>query len=486
MKFQHKKHLFKSICLFLTLITNQVQAQQKPYNILWINSDDLGRELACYGEPVVKTPHIDALAKQGVLYTNAYANAPICSASRSSQITGMYPTAVNSLDHRTINMTELPDGIQPITKFFKDAGYFVSNGSGLTMLKGGGKRDYNFTTKVNYDGTDWDQRKEGQPFFAQVQIKYPHRIFSRDKENPVNPDEVRLPACYPDYPLLRADWALYLESVQHCDDIVGKILQKLEDDGLADNTIVFFFGDHGRPHLRDKQFLYEGGLQIPLIIRWPEHLKPNKKDKRLVSLVDVAATSLAISGIKTPYSLHGKVFLGKNKTKRKYVYGFRQRAGDAAENLRSISNGRYKLIWNRTYNRPWMQLTSYKKLQYPAFALYHYLHNKGELKAPYNQFMAETKPEFELFDLKKDPMEFKNLAGDKSCKNIKDKLFQKLSSNLKEYEKNMILEDEETIAKAKQNSKIYYKKAVQNQKPGLSVNANYEEIVKDWEERLLQ
>lgn len=471
---------------FLFFVVVQfVQAQDKPLNIVWINADDLGRELACYGEPVVKTPHIDALAKQGVLYSNAYANAPICSTSRSSQITGMYPTAVNSHDHRTLNKTELPGGILPITKFFKDAGYFISNGNGLNMLKGGGKRDYNFTTPIKYDGTDWNQRKKGQPFFAQVQIKYPHRIFSRDKKNPINPEDVRLPACYPDYPLLRADWALYLESVQHCDEVVGKILKKLEDDGLAENTIVFFFGDHGRPHLRDKQFLYEGGLQIPLIIRWPNHLKPNKKDKRLVSLVDVAATSLSLAKIKTPYPLHGKVFLGKEKEKRKYVYGFRQRAGDAPENLRSITDGRYKLIWNRTYDRSWMQLTSYKKLQYPAFALYHYLHSKGELKAPYNQFMAETKPEIELFDLKKDPSEFHNLAEEKRCEKIKKRLFSKLSSNLKEYEKNMILEDEATIQRAKEGSKKYYKKALPKQKPGLSLDANYEEIVKDWERRLL-
>ncbi|MDO6801342.1 sulfatase [Wenyingzhuangia sp. 1_MG-2023] len=472
---------------FLFFVVVQfVQAQDKPLNIVWINADDLGRELSCYGHPAVQTPNIDGLAEQGVLYINAYANAPVCSASRSSQITGMYPTAINSLDHRTLNMTTLPDGIQPITEFFKKAGYFVTNGNGLNLLKSGGKKDYNFIPSIKYDGIDWNQRKQGQPFFAQVQIKYPHRIFSRDEKNPINPDDVRLPACYPDYPLLRADWALYLESVQHCDAIVGQILKKLEADGLAENTIVFFFGDHGRPHLRDKQFLYEGGLQIPLIIRWPNQLKPNKKDKRLVSLVDVAATSLAISGIKTPYKLHGKVFLGKNTEKRTYIYGFRQRTGDAVENMRSITDGRYKLIWNRTYDRPWMQLTSYKKLQYPAFALYHYLYSKGELKAPYNQLMATTKPEIELFDLKKDPSEFHNLAEEKRCEKIKKRLFSMLSSNLKAYEKNMIFEDDATIAKAKQGSKIYYKKALEQQKPEVSVEASYEEIVKDWEERLLQ
>ncbi|MEM9986689.1 MAG: sulfatase-like hydrolase/transferase, partial [Bacteroidota bacterium] len=213
-------------------------SQTKP-NILWINADDLGRELACYGHPVVQTPNIDRLAKQGVRYTNAYANTPVCSPSRSSLITGAYPTAINCQDHRTINMTELPNGIRPITKYFREAGYFVSNGSGLDMSKSG-KRDYNFVPDIIYEGSDWSQRADGQPFFAQVQIKYPHRTFVNSSSHPIDPDEVVLPGCYLDHPLLRADWARYLESVQACDSIVGYILDRLEEEGLAENTIVFF------------------------------------------------------------------------------------------------------------------------------------------------------------------------------------------------------------------------------------------------------
>ncbi|MGY6649700.1 sulfatase family protein [Wenyingzhuangia sp. IMCC45574] len=477
----------KIIASFLTLVSiNFVQAQDKPLNVVWVNADDLGREVACYGEPAVRTPNIDALAKQGILYTNAYANAPVCSSSRTSQITAMYPTAVNGENHRTMERKELPNGIKPITDYFKEAGYFISNGNGLTLLKTGGKKDYNFEPSIAYDGTHWRQRKEGQPFFAQVQIKYPHRPFVSDTKHPVNPDDVRLPKCYLDHPLLRADWAKYLESVQHCDEILGKVLAQLEEDGLAENTVVFFFGDHGRPHVRDKQFLYEGGLQIPLIVRWPNKLKANKKDKRLVSLVDVAATTLEICGLKTPYKLDGKVFLGSEKEKRAYIFGFRQRTGDAVENMRSITDGRYKLIWNRTYDRPWMQVSSYKKLQYPAFSLYHYLHAKGELKAPYNQFMAETKSEFELFDLKKDPSEFNNLYGTKKCKKVQKELVAELKKQLAIAEKGNIPETEAAKQKGILGSLEYFNGSISKMHKGIRSNASYEELVKAWERKLLK
>ncbi|WP_010134587.1 sulfatase family protein [Ochrovirga pacifica] len=475
-----KKHI---AAFLLGMVT--IHAQEKPLNILWINSDDLGREVACYGEPEVKTPNIDQLAAEGRMYSNAYANAPVCSSSRSSQITAMYPTAINAENHRTMERKELPNNIKPITDFFKQAGYFVSNGSGLTLMKTMGKKDYNFSPDIKYDGTHWRQRKPGQPFFAQVQIKYPHRAFVYDKEHPVDPDKVRLPKEYLDHPLLRADWAKYLESVQHCDKVVGQVLAQLEEDGLAENTVVFFFGDHGRPHLRDKQFLYEGGLRIPLIVRWPNQLKAGKKDKRLVSLVDVAATTLAISNLKAPYALYGKVFLGKQCEKRDYVFGFRQRTGDAVENLRSITDGRYKLIWNRTYDRSWMQVSSYKKLQYPAFALYHYLHSKGELPAPYNQFMAESKPEFELFDLKKDPSEFHNLVGEKKYAKIQKKLLITLKKELAEAEKNNVPETETARQKGIDGSQKYYSNAVSKMHKGLTPTASYKTLVEAWEKELL-
>ncbi|MEM9337503.1 MAG: sulfatase [Bacteroidota bacterium] len=459
-------------------------APEEPLNILWINADDLGRELACYGNPDVKTPNLDQLAREGVLYANAYAASPTCSPSRTSLITGVYPTAVRGLNHRTMEKPPLPEGIVPITELFQQAGYFCTNGKAINLSKKG-KEDFNFQTENLFDGTDWRQRAEGQPFFAQVQIKEPHRTFTHDLTNPIDPETVTLPACYPDHPLLKADWAWYLESVQKCDALLGKILDRLEKDGLADRTVVFFFGDHGRPHVRDKQFLYEGGVQIPLIVRYPKHLSPNTKRDELVSLVDVVATSLDIANIPLPDYLDGQVFIGEKAKKREYVFGFRQRTGDAVEDMRSISDGQYKLIWNRTPDRPWMQLSSYKKLQYPAFTLYRVLHKQGKLGAPYNQFMAATKPEIELYDLKSDPSEYHNLAQKEAHQELKNELFDALKTNLSVFEKNWKDESEAARKKGIEGSENYYQKAIKTRRPGLSPDATDEEILKYWEDLLL-
>lgn len=464
--------------LFLTITIASISQERS--NILWINCDDLGRELACYGNPDVYTPNMDKLASDGVKYVNAYSNAPVCSASRSSQIVGVYPSAVNVLNHRTIDKKNLPEDLPTIMELFNKAGFFCTNGWAHAMTKPG-KEDYNFLGDDFFDGTDWNQRAQGQPFFAQVQIHEPHRVFVEDKDHPVNPATVTLPGCYPDYPLIRADWALYLESVQTADKQVGEILDRLEKEGLADNTIVILFGDHGRPHLRDKQWLYEGGLAIPLIIRYPNKFQAGTVKNDLISLVDVTASSLKLAGIEIPKYMHGKDVL--NGEKRKYVYGFRQRCGDAVDDIRSITDGRYKLIWNRMPELPYMQLTSYKKLQYPAYTLYNVLHEEGELKAPYNQFMAETRPEFELYDLQNDPSEFINLASEEKYKKIQQKLFNKLNLMLNKIEKNMIVESPETIVNAKEGSAIWFKKGMK--KKGLSEDASDEEILEAWELKLL-
>jgi uncharacterized sulfatase len=472
--------LITSVVLFT--VYSCKQKVERP-NILWINCDDLGIELACYGNKDVKTPNIDRLASEGVLYSNCFANAPVCSPSRSSMITGMYPSSINSLDHRTVDKTHLPDGIKPITEYFREAGYFCTNGNAKDMTKPG-KTDFNFLAKDIFDGTDWSQRSERQPFFSQVQIKEPHRSFVNDPENPVSPERVQIPDCYPDHPLIRTDWARYLETIQLCDKRVGYIIQRLEDEGLADNTIVILFGDNGRPHLRDKQFLYEGGLRVPLIIRWPEKLKAGSVDDQLISLIDVTATSLDMARIPVPDHMQGQVFLGEKAVKREYVFGFRQRMGDAVDDSRSISNGRYKLIWNKMPQVPWMQMSGYKKMEYPAFSLYHLLYEQGELEPQFAQFMAQQKPEIELYDLQNDPMEFNNLSGDSHYEKIKMQLYNTLIKNLDQFEKHLVPERPESIQKAKDASAQYFNAGMA--KKGLSNKSSYREIVEYWNKKLLK
>ncbi len=469
--------------MFIVLVcfTIHTRAQPQP-NILWIYSDDISLELSCYDNPDVKTPNLDYLASQGTRFTKAYTTAPVCSSSRSSIITGMYPSSINSLNHRTINKMPLPEGVKPVTEYFKQAGYFCSNMD--KSFKRKGKTDFNFETDNIFDAIDWTDRDKDQAFYAQINIKYPHRNFVHDEQNPIDYKTVSVPACYPDHELIRADWALYLESIQHLDHVIGDIIKRLKNEGLWDNTIIFFFGDNGRPHLRDKQFLYEAGLHVPLIVYNPFKPEQNKISKELVSIIDVTATSLHLAGLKVPEHMHGIIFMGDKMEKRDYVYGFRQRCGDAPDNIRSITDGRYKLIWNRESHRPYMQLSSYKRLQYPAFTVYRYLHAKGELERPYSHFMAEERPEFEFYDLKNDPMEIHNLSGCKKYRQKENELRIQLKTLLDDIEKDMLVEDEATIAKAKESSENWFINAMK--KEGYTGEITDEEMMDYWYKKLFK
>ncbi len=459
--------------IVVSLFFSCVEKDKPKPNILWIISDDLSPDLSCYGNPDVNTPNLDQLAVQGVRFTNAYANAPICSASRSSFITGMYPSTINALNHRTLTRQPLPGEVKTIVEQLQRAGYFCTNASGADLNKPG-KTDYNFSDEPNYDGTDWSQAGD-QPFFAQIQFKYPHRPFTTEARNKVHPDSITQLPCFPDHPLLRADWAAYLTDIQLLDQEVGKILDRLAKDGLSDNTVVVFFGDHGRPHVRDKQFLYEGGVKVPLIVRWPKKLLP-AVDAQLVSLVDVAATMLEIAGIDLPVNGHGQSFLDDDK--RKYIFGFRDRAGDAVDDIRSISDGEYKLIWNRKKDTPYMQLSSYKKAMYPAYTLYHYLDSLGKMPAPYQSFMDKTRAEYELYDLEADPCEWSNQAGNTQLKDVEDRLKKILSDGLANFEKNAIKESEADTRSAKVGSYEFSKKTMN--KVGFDIDAPLDAWMQYW------
>lgn len=477
-----KKHNNTLILLgCLQLVGCGISTEQKRPNILWIIADDLGNDLGCYGNKDVHTPNLDKLANEGVRYTRAYATAPVSSPSRSSLITGMYPVSIHSLSHRTLDKKPLPEDIEPITTYFRQSGYFCTNANERRQK---GKEDYNFVSEYIYDGIDWSERKPGQPFFAQIQIFEPHRPFVADTDRPVNPDKVQIPPYYPDHPLIRKDWAMYLESIQVLDEKVGVILDRLEAEGLMDETVIVFFGDNGRPHLRDKQFLYEAGLQVPLIVRFPPSMKETGVSENLVSLIDVSATSLALAGAELSTHIEGKPFWGEAKKVREYVYGFRQRMGDAVDNSRSITDGRYKLIWNRMPEVPWMQLSSYKKTSYPAYALYQDLYEKGELDYPFNLFMVDHKPEIELYDLQSDPYELKNLADTELFQIIGKQLLQALQEKITILEKNREIESPEFTKKGVESGRKYGHAKLEEM--GLSKEATSNQIVKYWERKLLE
>lgn len=406
------KVLFCLITLFMNAVTLQAESRGERPNIVWIVSDDLGPELGCYGYPDVSTPNLDRLAEQGTRYNFAFSTSPVCSASRTAFQTGQYQTTIGGHHHITRDKRKLPETVPTIVGLMRDAGYFVSNGHG-TLPKAKerlAKTHFNFVydKRTFFDGTDWSQRAKGQPFFAQVQIKEPHRAFhkaTRIRET------VPIPPYYPEHPITRADWSNYLASIEVLDRKVGAVLDRLDAEGLADNTMVVFFGDHGRPHVRAKQWLYDGGLHTPLLIRWPGNVDAGQVKNGLVSLLDLMPTTLAAAKVKVPQNveLPGANLLDPSFKGHPQLFAARDRCGDAIDRIRSIRTADFKYIRNFHPELPYMQHSGYKKLQYPVETLMRSLSDKGQWNS---LILSKTRPAEELYDLESDPYELQNLAED--------------------------------------------------------------------------
>ncbi|MEM7603320.1 MAG: sulfatase, partial [Verrucomicrobiota bacterium] len=395
--------------LLLAFATLSMALADDPPNVLWIVSDDLSPELGCYDYPGVETPNLDRLAAEGVRFNQAFSTSPVCSASRTAFQTGRYQVEIGGHHHNTRDKKPLINSATTITDEMQKAGYFVSNGHGdpnpSTRMA---KSHFNWTYDARefFDGNDWSQREEGQPFFAQVQFKEPHRTFvDTEKKYPSSP----IPPYYPEHPVTTADWANYLASIEVLDERVGKVLQRLDEEGVTENTLVMFFGDHGRPHVRDKQWLYDGGIRVPLILRWPGKLDAGTVDNRLVSLVDLMPTVLAAVAIDPPASLAGRDLFDPDMKPREFIFAARDRCGDAPDRIRAVRTRNFKYLRNYHPEIPYMQHSGYKRAGYPVDTVMRVLHAKGEWTSP---FMAETKPEEELYDLRADPSEMTNLASD--------------------------------------------------------------------------
>lgn len=450
-------------------------------NILWIVADDLGTDMGCYGDSLIYTPNLDRLAGQGVKYNHFYTVTAVCSPSRSTMITGMYPTSINCQQHRTHYKKSLPEGIFPITKYFREAGYFTSNGDFRNKNKPG-KTDYNFKADSIFDGTDWSQRKPGQPFFAQIQIHYPHRAFSRDSLHPINQNSVALPPYYPNNWLARQDWALYLETIQILDREVGKIMQRLDEENLADSTIVFFFGDQGRCMVRAKQFMYDGGIHTPLIIRYPNEAQKGRVENNLVSNVDLAPAALGLANIKIPNYLQGLDFLDPEIPARTYIFSMRDRRDETVDRIRAIRTRNFKYIRNFYPDLPYTQFNTYKKQAYPVITLLQVMQKQGKLTPAQEPFMLKTKPPEELYDLNNDPWEIHNLADNKVYTDTLKNLRILMDITLAKYDKGVYPENEKEIDFAKKLAAKRYKMLMKRR--GLGENPTNEAILEWWKKRL--
>jgi arylsulfatase A-like enzyme len=395
-------------------------ARERP-NILWIMAEDFSPDLGCYGNTLVRTPHLDRLAAGGVRFEHAFATAPVCSATRSAFNTGMYQTSIGAHHHRSHRNDgyRLPEGVKLISERFREAGYFTANLDAKSGLQGTGKTDFNFNAGRPFDGTDWTARKPGQPFYAHINFSETHRIFRRFAAAPVDPARVKLPPFYPDHPALREDWALYLDAAQHLDVKVGRVLQRLEEQGLRDSTILLFFGDHGEPMPRGKQFLYESGIRVPLIAWFPERFRPagvqpGTVRADLVSLIDVTATSLALAGIGIPKNMHGRPLFGPQAKPRDAIFAARDRCDETVDRIRAVRTARWKYIRNFMPERPYTQQNVYKDTQYPPLQLLRQLRDEGKLTGAAAEFMSNRRPAEELYDLEADPHELRNLAASPS------------------------------------------------------------------------
>lgn len=397
-------------------------------NILWIVLEDTAPLFGCYGEYLVKTPNVDYLAKNGIMFSNAIMPAPVCSPSRSSIITGVMSTSIGAHNHHSARTQEsaifLPKYMKTIPELFKDAGYFTFNN---------GKDDYNFTydRKDLYSqdyryhplygksgvSLDIDTLKDKTPFFGQIQLYGGKEIFNlKFKENvkiPVDRSVIKLPQYLPDHPTIIEEYAKHLDAIQITDERVGEIIEELKESGLLNNTIVFFFSDHGMRLTRHKQFLYEGGIRVPLIIAdftKSKNIKTGATYDGLFSGIDLGPSALALADIPIPDYMEGRNIFNPSIGEREFVISTRDRCDFTIDRIRSVRSKDYKYIRNFMTDRPYTQSTYMDVDEVPFVKTMHQLYKENKLDNIQSIFFNDKRPAHELYDLKEDPYELNNLA----------------------------------------------------------------------------
>jgi len=400
-------------------------------NILWISAEDISPDLGCYGDDYAVTPNIDRFASGSLRYTNAFTNAGVCAPVRSAIITAMYATTIGTHNMRCKGVPPTP--VKCFTEYLRDAGYFCTNNK---------KTDYQF----NSPDTAWDQcdsnahwrnRRSGQPFFSVFNLTVTHESKIRDHSENFrkkldflsaderhDPEKAEIPPYYPDTPKVRKDWAQYHDIITLMDKQFREILDQLETDGLAEDTIVFFWGDHGRGLPRAKRWIYDSGTRVPLIIHIPDKycrlampvdppaVSGGMVTDRLVSFVDLGPTVLSLAGVLPPDHIQSQAFLGpRQQIRRKYVFAARDRMDEAYDLIRSVRDKRFRYIRNYMWYRTYALDIDYMN-EMPTMAEMRRLHRLGKLQGPEKLYFRQTKPLEELYDTKQDPHEINNLAND--------------------------------------------------------------------------
>ncbi len=424
--------LIMFLCHGCFKIKNEAPPLPKP-NILWLLVEDISPNLGCYGDTLVRTPHIDALSKNGMQFNNVFMPAPVCSSVRSALITGAMPTTFGTHNHHSsrteTSAISLPDSITTLPQIFKRNGYYTFNQ---------GKDDYNFAYHRDslYEGPYRDNGMYGkvgtamnwsevqQPYFGQIQLYGNKYIYSKDFKNKVlreiPADSMQLPPYYPETDYMKQEWASYLESIELTDQAVGASLEALKKAGMLQNTYVFFFSDHGMRLWRHKQFLYEGGIKVPLLLTYFDasgqpSLVPLDNQQTfddLVSGLDISASSLDLAGIQVPDYYEGQAVLSKNYTPKKYVYSVRDRCDFSIDRIRSVRSQQFKYIRNFKLDRPAMQ-GNYRD----AWDITKKIRKDfedGKLDTIQAAHWQAERAAEELYDLANDPHETINLAQNPS------------------------------------------------------------------------
>ncbi|WP_298474214.1 sulfatase [uncultured Maribacter sp.] len=430
---------FLSIATFFSCKTVEKTPEKQP-NIVWIVSEDNSKHyLKLFDENGIETPNIASLSEQGIMFTRAFSNAPVCSVARSTIISGTYAPRTGVQFHRKSELAPLPDGLHMFPAYLKQAGYYTTNNS---------KEDYNF---VKSD-TVWDDsskkasyrnRNENQPFFHVFNIGTSHesRIhFTKEEMDADLAKEKKESFIQPNHPqteLFQYTNVHYQNKIQEMDKEVGAVIKELEEDGLLEDTFIFYYGDHGGVLPGSKGYLYETGLHVPMVVRIPEnfkhltHLKAGTSTEQFVSFIDLAPTVLKLANVTIPKQIDGKPFLTKEETNNNVTYGYADRFDEKYDLVRSVRKGKYKYLRNfQPFNFDGlMNNYRYKQLAYKEWET---LYNDGKLNDIQSSFFKSKAPEM-LFDVENDPYETINLANDpKQKENLKS-----LRNTLNEWIKGM-------------------------------------------------
>jgi N-sulfoglucosamine sulfohydrolase len=399
---------------------------QKP-NILWLVAEDLSAIIPPFGDNTVATPNLTRLADEGIRYTQVYSSSGVCAPSRAAIATGMYQNRIGAQHMRTTNIADFGvEGIVPYeavppayvkmhSQYFREAGYYASNNA---------KEDYQFRKTVtawndSSRSAHWRNRAEGQPFFSVFNFGITHesQVWAQ-AGNPLLVDEnleVPIPPYLPDSEIGRKDVRQVYSNIVAMDLQVGEILNQLEEDGLLDSTIIFWYSDHGGPLPRQKRLLYDSGIHLPLIIRFPDQYRAGEIDDQLISFVDFKSTILSLAGIEPPTYVDGRAFLGEYaaSTSRDYVHAAADRFDSEYDTIRAVRDKRFKYLRNFNPEKPYYLPLTYRE-QMPVMQELLRMRDAGQLNETQAQWFRTSKEEEELFDTENDPYELNNLAGDTS------------------------------------------------------------------------